>query len=130
MDEIILRNVTPYRYIVHPHGDLGLHGTSVYPILQPSFSMFVSCSFVLLFISLLNDVPCFFFVYLDGNLHLTCLQVLLGRSDVSGWGAFLKVFTKLMIQFEVLFFLFPNAIWLNSRIVLVSMNTLESILEN
>lgn len=82
----------------------------------------------------------FFFVCHDGNLHLICLQVLLGRSDVSGWGAFLKVFTKLMIQFvssskkrndlTCLDVFFPNAIWLNSRIAFVSMNTLESIPES
>lgn len=54
--------------------------------------MFLIISFKIVFLS-------FSYVCNEGNLHLICLQVLLGRSDISGWGAFLKVFTALMVLY-------------------------------
>lgn len=79
-------------------------GVPVIGILHIHIAIFfldVSLCFCVANYIFLNDVPSFcFYVYHYGNLHLIWLQVLLGRSDVSGWGAFLKVFIKLTILYD------------------------------
>lgn len=59
---------------------------------------------------------------------LSCVQVLLGRSDVSGWGAFLKVIYKADVVVCSFLFLLLNFFLRPSRIVWANMNTLVSTL--